>query len=74
MSNPVLGIETTVILEEETIPGTRESCISGEMLDLVSETLDYKPILTDLPVMAGDRQVNAGMKFVSHHDGNGTIV
>jgi hypothetical protein len=74
MGNPSLGIETTVIIEEETVPGTREACTAGEMLDLVSETLDYKPVLTDLPVMAGDRQTNAGMKFVSHNDGNGSIV
>lgn len=74
MSNPVLGIETTVIIKEETSPGTREACTSGDMLDLVSEMLDYKPILLDVPVLAGNRQKEAGMNFVSHHDGGGSIV
>jgi len=74
MGNPSLGIETSVIIEEEVTPGTRITCAAGEMLDLVSETLDYKPVLADLPTLAGNRQTNAGMKFVSHNDGGGGFV
>jgi len=75
MGNPALGIETAVLLKEESTPGTREDCSTGaEHLDLINETLDYKPMLFDGPVFAGDRQKRATMDFVTHHDGGGSVV
>jgi len=75
MGNPVLGIETYVLLKKETVPGTRESLTTGaQHLDLISESLDSIPVLSGLPVMAGDRQKRATLDFVSHNNTGGSFI
>jgi hypothetical protein len=75
MSNPALGVETSVMFKLESVPGTRESLATGAVnTDLVSETLDYIPVHTDLPQITGDRQKRATLQFVSHNDGSGTAI
>ena len=74
MSNPSLGIETSVLLKKESTPGTRVALTTGAVhCDLVDESLDYIPVLTDLPVLTGNRQRRATMDFVSHNDGGGSF-
>jgi hypothetical protein len=75
MSNPVLGINTEVLFIEETSSGERESCASGAAhVDLVSESLDLKAVLSDYPTIVGNRQVWAPSKFVVKNDGGGELV
>ena len=74
-TDPHLGIETEVLLKKEGTPGTQEAMTAGsEHLDLVSEGLDYVPVLSSYPAIAGDRQRWAGAEHVSHNDGGGSIV
>lgn len=75
MSNPMLGIKSSVLLKKESVQGTRESLATGAVhIDLISETLDHIPVMTDLPQIVGNRQKRASMAFVSHNDGGGSLI
>ncbi len=78
MGRPLLGVNTSVAFIEETIPGTRESIVGGdtsdEFLDVVNESLNYKPVSTRLAALANDRQSHGDFEFVSHNDGGGSVV
>lgn len=74
MGNPSLGIETSVLFKKEGTPGTKESCAAAAMhCDLISEELDYKPVLSDYPVIAGDRQRWSYGEYVAYNDGGGSF-
>lgn len=74
MSNPSLGIETAVIFEKEGTPGDKETLDATSVhCDLISESLDYIPVLSDLPTLAGNRQRWSFNEFVSHNDGGGSF-
>ena len=74
MGNPVLGIGTDVLFKIEALPGVREVLTSGAMhIDLISESLDYDPVLSNYPAIAGNRQKWSTAEFVSHNNGGGAI-
>ncbi|MBW8002622.1 MAG: hypothetical protein FVQ80_11475 [Planctomycetes bacterium] len=72
MSKPALGLTTIVGFGKETVAGTE--VVADEWLDLISESLDYQPVLFEGPELFGDRQKRAEMKFVSHNDGGGSVI
>lgn len=74
MSKPALGIVTNVGFKKEGTPGDKESLAGGKWLDLVSESLNYKPVLHKAESLTGDRQPQAELAFVSHHDGGGGVI
>lgn len=73
MSKPIIGISASVGFKVEAVPGTPISLTGGQWLDIVSESLDYKPVLHSIDPAVGNRQKNADFEFISHHDGGGTV-
>lgn len=74
MSKPVLGIASNVGFKLEGTPGDKESLTGGNWLDLVSETLNYKPVMATEETLTGSRQAQAELHFLSHNDGGGTVI
>ncbi len=78
MTIPTLGVGTSVALKTESSPGVRESITGGgssvEFLDILSENLDYMPVLNAEHNLAGARQAQGDMQFISHNDGGGGII
>jgi len=72
MGNPVIGIQTSVAIGVETVPGTRVAVT--DHMDLISENLDYIPVLHRIRPTPGKRVANAAYEFISHNDGGGAFV
>ncbi len=72
MSKPVLGLATVLGFGKESSAG--DEVPANEWLDLVSESLDLRPVLFEGPELFGNRQTRAETKFLSHNDGGGSLV
>lgn len=68
MTNPVQGINTCVAFKKESPAGQKISVAGGSFLDLVSEESDYKPVHFIGDSIIGNRQQQAILEIVSHHD------
>ena len=78
MAIPTLGTASHAAFVVEGEAGTRQAIVGGaasdEFLDLVSESIDYKPVLNRLRPLVGTRISHGDFEFVSHHDGGGGLV
>ena len=59
---------------KEDPQGEQESLSGGKWFDLVSESLNYKPIIHKAEGLTGNRQAPAELEFLSHSDGGGSFV
>ena len=75
---PTLGVGSSVAVITESPQGTREAIIGGassvEFLDVLSETLDYVPVLAQDYNLIGARQAQGDLQYISHNDGGGSVI
>jgi hypothetical protein len=71
MGNPIIAVGSSVGIRKEIVPGT--PLVVDTWLDLISEELDYEPVLLDAPTPIGTRQNDADFMIVTHHDGKGSF-